>query len=348
MSDDASQTQQPCPEPPPSQGGQTTGTPPTQTPAKRSYWAWIIAAAAAIGCLPWLILICMALVGISVGLSGSDSPSKRGDQIALIRISGVITSGRSMSSMFSDSSTGSDDLIDQLERARKNKKVKAIVLRINSPGGSPAAAEEVYKELMRIRRAKKPVYASMADLAASAGYYIAAGSDKIYADESTITGSIGVIWNSADMSGLFKKIGLNPQVIKSGKFKDIGSSNRPITAEEHELLKSIVMDTYDQFVKAVAKGRGLPVEQIKQIADGRVFTGNQAKQNKLVDEIGGMRETVLAAAKAGGIKGEPKVVEYQRRLSLSDIWSGESEAMERVVTRHLIDQLTKNSGSGLR
>lgn len=347
MSEDASQTPQPGgqePVPPPV----TSNTPPPQPP-RRNNWLWVIPVSLVVGCLPWLFIAIIVIVAACAGMSSFGGPvTDRGDHIALIRITGVITSGSSVAGVFSNSTTGSDDLIDQLEKARKNKSVKAIVLRINSPGGSPAASEEIYKELMRIRAASKPVYASMADVAASGGYYIAAASDKIYADESTLTGSIGVIWDAADMSGLFKKIGYSPQVVKSGKFKDIGSPNRPLTAEERALLEGIVMDTYDQFVKAVATGRQLPIDDVKKIADGRVYTGSQAKNIKLVDDIGGIQDTISAAAKAGGIKGEPKVVEYKKRLSFSDILSSESESVQGAIGRQLIDQLANTSRPGLR
>ncbi len=194
----------------------------------------------------------------------------------------------------------------------------------------------------------------MADVAASGAYYIASASDRIYADSSTLTGSIGVIWDITDMSGLYKKIGFNPQVIKSGKFKDIGSSNRPLTPDERALLQAIVMETYGQFVNAVAEGRHLPVADVKKIADGRVLTGTQAVKVKLVDRIGGMRATVKDAALAAGIKGEPKVVEYKKSRSIYDIFGSESDRAvseaERAVGKQLIDRLLdgKGSQSGLR
>lgn len=338
MNDDTSQN------PPPV--ANTPAAPPPQQGARNRSWVWIVPVSFVAGCLPWLILLVLLIGAICTSSRGV--VSERGKHIALIRVSGTITSGRGGVGVFSGSTTGSDDLIDQLERARKNKDVKAILLRIDSPGGSPAASEEIYNELMRIRQAKKPVYTSMADVAASGGYYIASASDKIYADESTLTGSIGVIWSFADMSELYKKIGFNPQVVKSGKFKDIGSSNRPLTPEEKALLEGIVMDTYDQFVRAVARGRNLPEADVRKIADGRVFTGSQAKKVKLVDEMGGIRETILAAGKAGGITGEPKVVEYKPKLSWLDVFTSESEAAAKLaITKRLVDQLT-GSGMGLR
>jgi protease-4 len=360
MNDEASQTpnpgQGPTPPPPPP-GGFYRPPPPPPQPPRRKTWLWAIPISLAVGCLPWLILVGLGIGAIFTGFSSFSSfggVSDYGSHVALIRVSGVIMSGRSESGLFSGTSAGSDDLIEQLERARKNDDVKAIVLRINSPGGSPAASEEVYKEILRVRADHKVVYTSMADVAASGGYYIASASDQIYADASTLTGSIGVIWDITDMSGLYKKVGFNPQVVKSGKFKDIGSPNRPLTPDERALLQGIVMETYGQFVKAVSDGRHIPVEDVKKIADGRVFTGSQAIRVKLVDKLGGLHETVRAAGRASGIRGEPKVIEYKRHRGFSDIFSTESERAssdaERAIGKQLIDQLVngKGSASGLR
>lgn len=343
----------PQPPPPPTGGYYNPGQPAYAPPPRRKNWLWIIPVGLG-GCL-FVVLLGIAFFGLLFkGLWNLGEVSERGKHVALIRVDGVITAGKGQAGIFSGSTCGSEDLIAQLEKARKNKSVAAIVLRINSPGGSPAGSEEVYNEIMRVRKAGKIVYTSMADVAASGGYYIASASDRIYADSSTLTGSIGVIWDITDMSGLYKKIGFNPQVIKSGKFKDIGSSNRPLTPEEKALLQSIVMETYGQFVNAVAEGRHIPVADVKKIADGRVLTGSQAMRVKLVDRLGGMHEAVRAAAGAGGIKGEPKVVEYKHKTSFSDLFSMESERAateaERAIGKQFIDQLLNNKGSssGLR
>jgi protease-4 len=349
MSDGMSQTPGgggPIPPPPPP-GGYYVPPPP-----RRRSRIWIIPVV--LGGLVFLILIMVGIGMVFRGLPGLGGISEYGSHVALIRVEGIITAGKGSGGLFTGSYCGSEDLIEQLERARKNDDVKAIVLRMDSPGGSPAGSEEVYNEIMRVRRDDKIVYASMADVAASGGYYIACASNRIYADSSTLTGSIGVIWDITDMSGLYRKIGFNPQVIKSGKFKDIGSSNRPLTPEERALLQGIVMETYEQFVKAVAEGRHLPVADVRKIADGRVFTGTQAVKVKLVDRIGGMREAIRAAARAGGIKGEPRVVEYKRRVSIFDILGSDSDSAaneaERAIGKQLIDRLLddRRSGSGLR
>ena len=288
---------------------------PQSPPTRRSY---LIPIAVAIGCLPWLILG-MLFVALLLSLGGDQEGRPH---VALIRVTGVITASESASSVFEGVITGSESVVEQLEKARKNKAAKAVVIRIDSPGGSPAGAEEVYNEISRVRKDGKPVYTSMADVAASAGYYIASASDQIHADASTLTGSIGVIWDIADMSGLYRKIGYNSQIVKSGKFKDIGSPSRPLTAEERALLQAIVDDSFNHFVRAVAKGRSIPEGRLRNIADGRILTGSQAVKLGLVDKLGGLRETTLAAARAGGMKGEPKVVEYEERRWLDVLFGG--------------------------
>ena len=270
-----------------------------------------------------------------------------GNHIALVRVSGVITAGKSGASLFGDRAAGSEDLVAQLEKARKDDSAKAILIRINSPGGSAAGSEEVYNEIIRVRRSGKPIYASMGDVAASGGYYIASACDRIYTDGGTLTGSIGVIFETTDMSALFNKIGFRPEVTKSGKFKDIGSPNRPLTPEEKLLLQGMVDDIYNRFVKAVSDGRKMPVSEVRKIADGRIFTGSQAVKVKLVDEVGGMRDATLAAARAGGIKGEPRVVEYARRGFFDILFNSTGEAssqVDRAVNRALMDELLRRGG----
>lgn len=309
---------------------------------RRTHW-WLIPVSLMVGCLPWVILFFVFIAAIIGGLANVE----RGGNVALIRVSGVITGGESDHSPFGSSSTGSEDLIADLEKARKNKDVKAIVLRINSPGGSAAGSEEVYNEIVRIQKSGKPIYTSMGDVAASGGYYIASACDKIYADANTLTGSIGVIFQTSDLSGLFKKIGINPETIKSGKFKDIGSPNRPITPAERELLQGMIMDIYNNFTKAVADGRKIPIDDVKKIADGRIFTGGQALNAKLIDKIGGLHETIKQAAVAGGISGEPKVVEYGGKGFLGSILSGSdnsSSQIDKAVSKEILEKLLRRDG----
>mgnify|MGYP005840445009 CR=1 FL=1 len=315
---------------------------PPYSPPPRDRRRFLIPAALMIGCLPWLILFVIAIAGI-VGTAGG---KVTGDHVALIRVSGVITGGRSESGLFGGSVSGSEDIVTQLVKARRDRAAKVVLIRINSPGGSPAGSEEVWNEIRRVRDAGKKVYVSMGDVAASGGYYIACAADRIYADDSTITGSIGVIFSTADLSGLYRKIGINPETIKSGKFKDLGSPDRPLTPEERQILQGIVDSTFARFVKAVADGRNMPVEEVRKLADGRVFTGAQALKHKLVDEIGGLRDATLAASKAAGIRGEPKVVEYGKRTLLDTVLGMESEravrGVEDAARRQLLDRLLRS------
>lgn len=348
---------QAAPPPPPPGGYYTPQYPPRgqQPPPPRDRkFNWWIPASFAAGCLIWPIIgiIGMIIMAITIGSVGggmgaaSSGRSYRGDHIALIRVSGIITAGRSGSGgIFGSAVSGSEDIVSLLEDARKNSDVQAIVIRINSPGGSPSGSEEVWNEIQRVRKSGKPVYVSMADVAASGGYYIASPADRIFADDSTLTGSIGVIFDGADMSGLYKKIGINPEVIKSGKFKDIGSSARPMTPEERQLLQGIVDSTFQTFVKAVADGRKLPEAEVRKIADGRVFTGRQALKVKLVDEIGGLHETTRAAARAAGMTGEPKVVEYGRKGFFETLFGSESERANSELERQLGREMIKRMGA---
>ncbi|MEN6356305.1 MAG: signal peptide peptidase SppA [Armatimonadota bacterium] len=318
---------------------------PYQPQSKPRYWIPIVIV---LGVLFLFFIFTIGIIGAIVG-GGAGTTVERGSHVALIRVNGVITAGTSGGSPFGESVSGSEDIVEQLEQARKNNGAKAIVIRINSPGGSPAGSEEVYNEINRVRDSGKVVYVSMGDVAASGGYYIASPCTKIYSDANSVTGSIGVIMSTADMSELYKKIGYRPEVIKSGKFKDIGSPNRAITPEEHALLQEIINTTYINFVKAVSKGRNLPFDQVKKIADGRIFTGDQALKVKLVDEIGGLHETVRAAAKAGGIKGAPKVVEYGRKGFLQSLLGGDSSKasaeLDSAVTRKALELILRNQGT---
>ncbi len=186
--------------------------------------------------------------------------------------------------------------------------VRAIVLDINSPGGSVGAVQELYSQIERIKRKDHlPVVALFDDVAASGGYYIATACDRIVAHPGTLTGSIGVIFPISNLQGLFKKIGYQMTPIKSGKFKDIGSPARPLTPAEKQLLQNLVSDAYGQFLAAVSAGRHIPLTQLKPLADGRIFSGDQALKDHLVDELGDSTDALDLAAKLGGIRGTPHV-----------------------------------------
>lgn len=209
---------------------------------------------------------------------------------------------------------GSDRVVNKLDKIRKDPQVKALVIRINSPGGSVAATQEIYEEIEKIKNTGKKVVVSMGDVAASGGYYVASAADKIMANPGTITGSIGVIAEMGNVEELFKKIGVKIEVIKSGKHKDIGSPVRPMTPEERKMLQDLINNAYEQFVTAVAKGRNMPYEKVKELADGSIYTGQQAKENGLIDELGNIQDAIKLAGQLAGIKGEPNIIKEYNPL----------------------------------
>jgi len=201
----------------------------------------------------------------------------------------------------------SKKIIEQLDAFHEDDSVKAIVLRIDSPGGGVGPSQEIYDEVKRID-ADKPIVASMGSVAASGGYYIAAPAREIFANPGTLTGSIGVIMEFANFQELLDKIGLRSEVVKSGKHKDIGSPVRPMTEEDRALLQSVIDDVHSQFVASVAAGRQLDIQKVRSLADGRIFTGRQARELGLVDELGSLEAAVRRAGELGGIDGKPEVV----------------------------------------
>lgn len=243
---------------------------------------------------------------ILINLLVPDLDLSTGDRIALIRVEGVIL----------DSQT----TIEDLKRFSENPSVKAIVIRIDSPGGGVVPSQEIYDAVKRVRnKNNKAVIASMGSVAASGGYYIAAATDRIVANPGTLTGSIGVIMETANVEGLLQKIGVEGVVVKSGKYKDVGSPLRKMSADERGLLQAVMDDVHKQFIEAVAEGRSIEIRAAQALADGRIFTGRQAKEAKLVDELGDLEDAIELAAEVVGIEGEPKVVEPRRRFSLREI-----------------------------
>lgn len=215
------------------------------------------------------------------------------DQVGVVEVEGAIVDSRK--------------IIEQLHSFHENGSVKAIVLRIDSPGGGVGPSQEIHDEVKRID-ADKPIVVSMGSVAASGGYYIAAPAREIFANPGTLTGSIGVIMEFANFQELLEKIGLHSEVVKSGKHKDIGSPVRPMTEEDRALLQALIDDVHSQFVDSVAAGRHLDVQTVRRLADGRIFTGRQARELGLVDELGSLEAAVRRAGELGGIDGQPKVV----------------------------------------
>lgn len=228
------------------------------------------------------------------------------DAVAVVPVYGGIYQGNSPHAW----DRGSGQIARRIDKMAARKEVKAIVLDINSPGGTVSAVQEINAAIARARAGhKKPVVALLGDVAASGGYYIAAACDSIVAHPGTITGSIGVIFSGANVEGLMKKIGYRPEVIKSGKFKDIGSMGREMTAEERRLLQAMIDDSYDQFVAVVSTGRGIPADKLRaEIADGRIFTGRQALAVKLVDALGDTQDALDLAGELGKIGKNPRVI----------------------------------------
>jgi protease-4 len=236
------------------------------------------------------------------------------DRIALIRVEGVIL----------DSQT----TVGELKRFSENPSVKAIVLRIDSPGGGVVPSQEIHDAVKRVRtKSNKAVIASMGSVAASGGYYIAAATDRIVANPGTLTGSIGVIMETANVEGLLQKIGVEGVVIKSGKYKDVGSPLRKMSDEERGLLQAVMDDVHKQFIEAVAEGRAIELTDAQALADGRIFTGRQAKEARLVDELGDLEDAIQLAADVVGIEGEPKVVEPRRRFSIRELLESKFSAL---------------------
>jgi len=234
---------------------------------------------------------------LSLSKKGGSSLSFQ-EKVGVARIEGIIADNR--------------DVIEQIEELSEDDDIKAVVLRIDSPGGGVAASQEIYQAVRRLQ-AKKKVVVSMGSVAASGGYLIAVAADRIVANPGTITGSISAVMHFADVQELMRKVGVRSSVIKSGKFKDIGSPVREMTAEEKRLIQDIVDDIYDQFVRTISEDRKIPMEKILGLADGRIFSGRQALQLKLVDELGGLQDAVLIAGRMAGIEGKPAVVFTEKK-----------------------------------
>jgi len=235
-----------------------------------------------------------------------------GDKIAVIPLSGPITAGGS--SLFYGSAITPGLVREQLNRAEKDVTVKAIVLRIESPGGVVAPCQEISAEIEKVKQTK-PVVVSMGNTAASGGYYISAKADKIVALPGTLTGSIGVISQIPNVKGLYDKLGIEIQTFKGGKYKDMYSGFRELTPEEKEIMQQMVDNYYEQFVETVAEGRGLSKEQVRSLATGQLYTGVEAKELGLVDELGGLDTAIDLAAELAGVT-TPRIEYYKPQKSL--------------------------------
>ena len=250
----------------------------------------IIAAAVLIS-VTILFALSVKIAATIIGTGDTPLTSKNG--VGLIEVKGMILDSK--------------ETIRQLRYFLKQDAVKAVVLRVDSPGGIVAPSQEIYAEVKKFA-AKKKIIVSMGSLAASGGYYISAPSTMIYANPGTITASIGVILKLSNIESLMDKIGIKSHTLKTGKYKDSGSPLRKFSAEDRAMLQSVIDNTHEQFVRAVAEGRKLPIEDVRKIADGRILSGEQAREHKLVDRLGTLQDAIEEAGRLAGISGEPELL----------------------------------------
>ncbi len=260
-----------------------------------------------------------AIIGIStlIFLGTRESDFNMGEKVGVVEISGIITDA--------------GDTIRNIRKYREDDSIKAIVLRIDSPGGVVGPAQEIYREVRKTVVEKK-IIASMGAVAASGGYYVAAGTDGIMANPGTITGSIGVIIGYTNFEEILQKIGLYPVIVKSGEFKDMGSPVRKMTEREKKLLQDFVDSTHRQFVAAVAEGRKMDPAKVRSVADGRIITGEDAKSLGLVDRLGNIEDAIEWAGRMGGIKGKISAV-YSRKADISFLDYLIESSIMKIVNR---------------
>lgn len=275
-----------------------------------------------------IVLVCGFLVAVLIAGSGGEESeynlSGPGDKVAVVDLTGAILSSR--------------DIVSTLQALAENSTVKAILLRVDSPGGGVAASQEIYEEVKSISDSLKPIVVSMGSIAASGGYYVSCGATRIVANPGTITGSIGVIAMFPNYRKLMDKLGLEMDVVKSGEYKDSGSPFRQMTEQDKKYFQGVVNDSYDQFLNVVSRERKLSVEKLKKFADGRVFTGSQALDLGLVDTLGSFGDAVKIAAKLGGIKGKPAVIEARKPRTLFDMVFGDFFSKLHIFEKDFIEQ----------
>lgn len=265
---------------------------------------WILGCALLLG--GTVVIIGLAFLVVNLALTGDRmSLAPLSGRVGLVEVLGEIDDP--------------EPVVDQLDRMERDASVRAVVVRLDSPGGGVAASQEIYEAVRRVREAKKPVVASMGGVAASGAYYVACGADSIVANAGTLTGSIGVIMMFPNTEDLFRKVGIRFETVKTGKYKDIGTMWRPMTDDERKLLQDVLTNVYDQFVDVIVDGRDLAREDILPYADGRIFSGDQAQEYGFVDRVGDLDEAIRLAGRMAGITGQPVVVRKERvRVSFWD------------------------------
>lgn len=267
-----------------------------------------------------LLVLFLIFLAFAVGVSTSFTSGnfKVGDKVAVLTIDDIILD--------------SDEYLESLNKIRKNKSIKALVVRINSPGGAVGPSQEIYSELENIKQ-KLPVVASMGTVAASGAYYIACAAEKIFANPGTITGSIGVIAQFVNYKDLLDWAKLDVEVIKSGEFKDIGSPLRTMSEEEKSYLQQLIDNVHLQFKNTVSKTRKIELQKLNTIANGKIFSGEQAKELNLIDDLGNLNKAIAAAAIMGEIKGDPQIVNFPEKKSpLFELISSKLKLSSRIST----------------
>ena len=282
------------------------------------------------------LLFVVSTLSLSIaGSSPAAGISGAGDAVAIVRVEGPIVSGDE-----SDFGTGavSGVIMSDLRAAAANPSVKAIILRVDSPGGTVTGSAQIYEVVAAI---EKPVIVSMVSVAASGGYYVSAPADHIIARPDTVTGSIGVILTLYNAEELLDEIGVDVTMITSGPNKALGTPWDELSPEQREILEEFVEESYEDFVQVVADGRGMSLETVRELADGRIYTGRQALAVGLVDELGNLQQAIDKAAELGGISGEPRIVEYEHLPNLQTFLQGFSTRLNQSEADHVADLITR-------
>jgi protease IV len=259
----------------------------------------------AVGVGVGILALFLGTIWVLMAMVSEDGLPTGGAKVAVVEIEGIIVDGTAA--------------VRELREHAENSSIKAVVLRVNSPGGVVAPTQEIFAAIRRARKAGKPVVATLGAVAASGGYYVATAADRIYANPGTLTGSIGVVMQMANIEGLLKKVGVEYVVVKAGSYKDVGNFARTMSPEERKMLQALLDDVYSQFVDAVAEGRGLERSEVLAFSEGRIYSGQQALALKMVDEMGGFEDAVEAAGKLANISGRPKLVYHRKRFSFKDL-----------------------------
>lgn len=256
-----------------------------------------------------VLLTSAACVGAVFALGVTQADFASGDRIAVVPVQGQIMT-RDSGGLFATEAASAERILEQLEEIREDSSIQAVMLDINSPGGGVVASEQIHDAIVEVTEADIPVVAYFGDTAASGGYYVAAPADTIVSNPATITGSIGVIAQVPNLEELYDKLGIEMQVIKSGEYKDMMQPSRPLTDEEREILQSYLDENHERFMEVVAEGRDMSMSEVEDLADGRIYTGRQAMENGLVDELGDYRDAIRMTGETAGLGSDPDVEEF--------------------------------------